>query len=153
MPDPYDAASNPDFLSALVAYWLTTPGLVVVSPAPYADLAPTGAVPPYCVLSEVSSTIGGRGSKTTSYWEETFYQFAVYHYDQDVAVSLGHAMVDLLDPIQDRKLQFANGKQQTWFRQAPRLMEVPEVNKGGARTIWQQAHTYKVSIGRRRATA
>jgi hypothetical protein len=150
MPDPYDPIANPNFLAALVAYWLATPGLLAVSPAPYGDQAPMEVDPPYCVLSETATTLGGRGSKTRSYWEETFYQFAVYHHDQAQAVLLGLAMVDLLDPIQDRKLRFANGYQQTWFRESARLLEVPEVNKAGARTIWQQAHTYKLSVGRLR---
>ncbi len=150
MPDPYDAVGNPNFRSALVAYWLSRAELVAISRAPYADEAPTGVVAPYCVLSQVATSTGGRGSAAHAYWETTFYQFAIYSYDQTIAASLGETMVRNLDGIEDYPLRFANGYQMSWFREGEQMMKIPEVAKAGSRTIWQQSHTYRAMIGRHR---
>lgn len=150
--DPYDAAANPDFRAALVAYWLRHPALVAISPAPYADEA--GDEPederPYCVLSQVSAVDSERGSRRRAYRQDIVYQFAVYHPDQDRAVDLGLALVAALDPIEDMPLRFANGYQRAWFHQTERLLKVPAYAGSGALTIWQQAHLYKATLGRYR---
>jgi hypothetical protein len=150
--DPYDANDNPDFLSALVAYWIITPGLVAISPFPYADEGPDQVEEDasFVVLSQVASRISGRGSKKRAYFQETFYQFAVYHPDQDTAADLGLKMIALLDTIQDRPLAFAAGVQRSWFRAGERLMKVPGVGEGRALTVWQQAHIYRARILRYR---
>lgn len=151
--DPYDPDANPNLWAALVSFWLATPELVAISRAPFADEAPTGVIPPYCVLSETSATLDGRGSKAISYREETLYQFAIYEYDQVRAAGLGRTMIGHLDGIHDRPVRFADGYLKSWFRTSPRMMKVPEVNRAGSRTIWQQAHTYRAVINRLRVPA
>ena len=150
--DPYVASDNPDFLSALIAYWLITPGLVAISPTAYADEGPDWIEEDasFVVLSQVASRIGGRGSKKAAYWEEIFYQFAVYDADQDTAVTLGNQMAALLDPIEDRPVQFTNGKLMSWFRTGGRTLKVPGAGGKSALTVWQQSHIYRARILRYR---
>lgn len=149
-PDPYDIDANPDFLSALVAYWLATPALVVISAAPYADQAPAG-VPedgPYVVLVQANSVANGHatGMGGRPAWDEYTYRFSLYHKDQDEAARLGGVMAGLLDAIGDRRLAFGDGYQMLWSRAGSRLMEVP--TNAGARTIWQQNYDYRAWVGR-----
>lgn len=152
MPDPYSPDDNATFRMALIAYWQSSPGLVAISGAPYADRAPAGLPEDasYCVLSQVSATDSERGSRGRAFRQDIYYQFAVYHRDQAQAILSGEAMASILDRIQDFPLRFASGYQRGWWHQSERLMEVPEVIKAGARTIWQQSHIYKATLGRGR---
>lgn len=144
-PNPYNAAANPDFLSALVAYWLITPGLVAISKAPWPDVAPLRIDPPYCVLTVPPAKVVNQDTRREKQVQAP-YQFAVYNYDQSAAAALGRQMTALLDPLHDTKPRFANGYLMYWDWIGESLIEVPEVNKGGARTIWRQMHTYVADI-------
>ena len=143
MPDPYDASANPDFLSALVAYWLSKPALVAISRAPYAEEASFGVEPPYCVLT-IPRTIKISQDTRRNRHVQSMVQFAIFDRDQDVAADLGQRMIALLEDVHDHKPQFANGYLMAWDWTDENLMEVPEVGKPN--TIWRQTHIYTADV-------
>jgi hypothetical protein len=145
MPDPYDPEANPDFRSAIVALWLSTPELVEISRAPYADEASIGVLPPYCVLRVPTTRLVQRDTGGDRHVQST-YQFAIYHPDQDIAADLGMIMTAILDGAHRTRPRFGDGYLMAWEWTGETLDEIPEASSGGQRSIWRQTHTYVADI-------
>lgn len=148
--DGLTVADQPlDLLAALCAFWGAQADLVSFAPTLYFDEAPDELAPPYAVLSLLTSVPRDRNTGR-GFGEDKLIQFAVYASTQDVAVDLGIQMRNVLDTIQDAPLLLIEGKQRAWFWAGERLMKQPGKGRGGA-DVWQQAHTYKLTIGKVRA--